>query len=438
LLILVKTFKKSRNKPKAVKQETRKKIREIKKQVLSEIKPEKEPKRVKESLSKINCNIKNLGIDADAVVGGSYAKNTHLKNDHDCDIFVRFSKKYDEGLLPEMLSKILKGFSPIRVKGSRDYFYFREASLVFEVVPVIRISKPEEAKNTTDASPFHVDWLSQFPDVKDEIRVAKLFMKAQKVYGAESYINGFSGHVVDLLLAHYKSFEKLVEEASKWTLPLIIDIEKHYKRKDPLFYMNKEKVRNQFVVVDPICRERNAAAALSTEKIERFKLRCKEFLEKPEKSFFNVSWLNEKKILSGRKRENTVIIKALPFEKKSPDVAGTKAFKVYQYVLSQMAAHGFIVKDSGFEWNKIDPAIMFIELKSKKIEKTKITAGPPDKKKFSRDIEKFKKKHPSFFIKGGKYYAKVKREHTDAEKLAMAAISEKRIKEKCEKIWVEK
>jgi len=418
--------------------ETRKKIRELKQDVLSGIKPDKEPKEVKEVIAKISSEIKRLKIDADAFLGGSYAKGTHLKNDHDCDIFVRFSKNYEEKELPELLSKVLKPFSPTRVKGSRDYFYFREGGLIFEVVPVLRISSPKEAKNTTDASPFHVQWLSKFPEIKDEIRVTKLFMKAQKVYGAESYINGFSGHAVDLLLAHYKTFEKLAEEAASWKLPVIIDLEKHYKKKDPLFYMNKEKVKNQFVVVDPICKERNAAAALSTEKIKAFSAKCKEFLKSPSKAFFQVSWLDEKKILAERKKENTILIKALPFENKSPDVAGTKAFKVFQHIRSELDAGGFAVKDSGFEWDKVNPAIMFFELKSKEIEKEKTITGPPNKKHFEKDIERFKKKHKKHFVKNGRLYAKATRKHTNAETLIKETISEKRIKSKCERLWIEK
>src|SRR5690606_10274411 len=93
-----------------------------------------------------------------------------------------------------------------RLHGSRDYFQFTYESILFEIVPVININDYKLAKNITDCSPLHVRWFQHYSDkIVDDMtlynhaRALKLFCKAQYVYGAESYINGVSGHVIDIL-----------------------------------------------------------------------------------------------------------------------------------------------------------------------------------------------------------------------------------------------
>ncbi|HII71556.1 TPA: CCA tRNA nucleotidyltransferase, partial [Candidatus Woesearchaeota archaeon] len=66
--------------------------KKIQQAVLKEIKPtdKKLLKTVDAALKKLNDLLKKAKIDAVAVVGGSIAKDTYLKGDHDCDVFVKF------------------------------------------------------------------------------------------------------------------------------------------------------------------------------------------------------------------------------------------------------------------------------------------------------------------------------------------------------------
>ena len=59
------------------------------------------------TVEKINSIAKNLRIEADCVKGGSIAKDTFLKKDHDVDLFVRFSAKYKDEEFAELLEKII-------------------------------------------------------------------------------------------------------------------------------------------------------------------------------------------------------------------------------------------------------------------------------------------------------------------------------------------
>src|SRR3989339_1757509 len=103
---------------------------------------------VSEFLKLINGLISKSRIDAKAVSGGSISKGTHLKDDFDIDIFVKFNySKYGSADLSGILEKILKPLKPSRIHGSRDYFHVYIHKFKFEIVPVLNVSKPEKAVN---------------------------------------------------------------------------------------------------------------------------------------------------------------------------------------------------------------------------------------------------------------------------------------------------
>ncbi|HME87192.1 MAG TPA: nucleotidyltransferase domain-containing protein, partial [Candidatus Nanoarchaeia archaeon] len=92
----------------------------------------------------IEKELKKNKIKADVVIGGSFAKDTYLDGDHDCDIFVRFDYSYKEKNISDLLQKALKPFKASRIHGSRDYFQFSK-SLNYEIVPVLKITKASQA-----------------------------------------------------------------------------------------------------------------------------------------------------------------------------------------------------------------------------------------------------------------------------------------------------
>ncbi len=188
------------------------------KEVLNEITPSKEEEKeikntVNSMLNRINKGLKG----AKAELGGSGAKGTWLKQ-FDVDFFVKFNyQKYKSksDKLSDILEKHLKKkFKKIiRLHGSRDYFQIKEKGYTFEIVPILNINKAEEAINITDVSPLHAKWVLKHKKYLDDIRLAKKFCKAAKVYGAESYIQGFSGYICEILAVYYKGFLPLVREA---------------------------------------------------------------------------------------------------------------------------------------------------------------------------------------------------------------------------------
>ena len=247
-------------------------------------------------LRKLNSSLK----EGKAILGGSGAKGTWLSGNHDMDIFVLYgySKFRDKSpglsnLLETVLKKAFSGTKISRVHGSRDYFKLSFEGFNFEVVPILKISRAEQAINITDISPLHSRWVNKHAaKSKDDIRLLKRFCKAQNLYGAESYIGGFSGYVLEILIAHYGSFEKVLKASLKWKEKDIIDPSRFYKGREALFHINSSKLQSPLIVVDPVDKSRNAYAALSEDKFLRFKDTAKKYLHKPGEEFLKKrSWI---------------------------------------------------------------------------------------------------------------------------------------------------
>src|SRR3989338_2312341 len=193
------------------------KFEPVLKQALARVTPSREERKrvfvhVQRFLKTVNARFKKLKISAQATLGGSYAKDTWLTGDYDVDIFVRFALKHKEQNLSERLEQALKPFKAERLHGSRDYFWVLQGKIKYELVPVLAITKPSQAENVTDFSYWHVAWVNKKgKKLKDDIRLVKAFMKAQQCYGAESYVRGFSGHVVDILTIHFGGFVLLLK-----------------------------------------------------------------------------------------------------------------------------------------------------------------------------------------------------------------------------------
>ncbi len=196
------------------------------KKILNRIKPDKEEQRnmlklVRVVLHKINIK------DAVVSLGGSGAKDTWIKGSHDIDIYVRFNYnkfKDNHQEISSLLGKALrKKFNEImKLHGSRDYYQIKYKNFTIEVIPILDIHDPEQAKNITDISKLHVDYVLKHSRFSNDVRLAKAFSKANNIYGAESYISGFSGYLLELLVIHYKGFMNLIRNAAKWKDQTII------------------------------------------------------------------------------------------------------------------------------------------------------------------------------------------------------------------------
>jgi len=172
-------------------------MRKLLQEVLKDIKPSlQEERETKKKISRILMAIKKKLPRCTVVLGGSGQKGTWLRDSHDFDVFVEFPRSFKGKNISDLLgSKIKSVFRVQELHGSRNYFQTKQEGFTVEIIPILRISKADQAANITDISPLHAKWVNKHKKLRDDIRLTKQFFKASRVYGAESYINGFSGYV---------------------------------------------------------------------------------------------------------------------------------------------------------------------------------------------------------------------------------------------------
>ncbi|PIN73836.1 CCA tRNA nucleotidyltransferase [Candidatus Woesearchaeota archaeon CG10_big_fil_rev_8_21_14_0_10_45_16] len=373
--------------------------------------------------------------DAKPQLGGSGAKDTWLSKNHDIDIFVLYDyQKYKDksSKLSDLLEPIVKKAFPKmkieRLHGSRDYFQFQQDNYNVEIIPILDIKQSEEAINITDVSPLHARWVASRPaKVKDEIRLTKQFCKANTLYGAESYIGGFSGYVLEIMTINYGSFSKLLEASQKWRQQQVVDVEKLYPRKDALFHLNSSKTQSPLIVIDPVDKDRNAAAALTVEKFQLFRQKAREYLKKPSASFFESKELTTEIILKKAGKLPAVYLEVVPLSGKN-DVVGSKLLKAFQFLQEGLSA--FTVKEAGWSWN--GKGIFYFILQKKELPKEEIRDGPPLRlKEYAAD---FRKKNKDVFEEDGRVKARVSIKHRKIPEALKYLLEQAYFKEKVQKV----
>jgi tRNA nucleotidyltransferase (CCA-adding enzyme) len=187
--------------------------------------------------------------------------------------------------------------------------------LTLELIPILAIKKASEALNITDISPLHVSYVlgktKKNKNLSNEIKLAKAFCYAADCYGAESYIRGFSGYALEVLVSHYGSFMKFLTAAVKWNTKekIIVDPRHYYKSKQKLLEeMNEAKLLSPIILVDPVQKERNACAALSFETLKKFIEISKKFLKSPKEFYFFKEKIDINKLKSAAKKARAKFI----------------------------------------------------------------------------------------------------------------------------------
>ena len=390
------------------------KIKEVKKLVLARISLSKQEDkeleiRIKEFLDKLKKKIVEHGIKADIFLGGSAAKKTIIrKKEYDIDIFLKFDKKYSDDNLNEAVEKIKELENGIVVKGSRNYLRFKQGKETFEVIPITKVKKPSEARNVTDLSVFHVDYIGNCvkknKKLCEDIKLAKAFVHASGCYGAESYVNGFSGYSLELLVSHYKSFVKFLEAIVEAKDKIILDPGKLYKnKKDILESLNESKLGSAIILVDPTFKERNALAALSASTFSKFKDYCLNFLKKPSEIFFQVKELDVQGIKNRAEKKGLIFAHfTAKTNKQEGDIAGSKLLKFSRY-LERIILKYFDINEKEVDYQGKQEGHYYFALKAK----DKIIREGPELS-MELGVKAFKSKHKETYVKGNKIYAEIK------------------------------
>jgi len=389
--------------------------------ILQEILPKKEEEKyvndcTNQFLNKFN-SLKNIKF----MVGGSYAKGTWLAGNKDVDIFARFNyEKYLDKDISLELKKILnkKKIKFKVVHGSRDYFHIIKKNILFELVPVLDIKKASKAINVMDVSPLHVKYIKNKLNKKrsNDVRLLKQLCKANDFYGAESYIGGFSGYVLEILIGHYKSLNKLMKVAAKWKDKEVIDPAKHYKNSlTALRNINESKKISPLILIDPVQPDRNASSALSKKKYEKFISLAK--IYDGSESFFMKKEINLKDL------KGYNIFRLVPLSGKK-DIVGAKLLKSLEKIRKSLELKGFKIYDYGWKWDDN----VYFWFKTNNLDKFRKHYGPL--KSYKKHLEVFKKKWKAkkFYYDKGKIYVKLKRDKTNSSEIIKDILKRKDVK----------
>jgi len=419
------------------------KLKKVLDEVVLDITPSPEELHRAESaackmVSKLNKQLKPL--KARAIIAGSSKKNTQLKNTFEIDVFVLFNYKKHAGngsAISDILAIKLKKASvkAERLHGSRDYFQTRIAPYTFEIVPILNIASSKQAKNITDVSPLHARWVGKKSKNKQaDIRLAKAFMSALGIYGAESYVRGFSGYACEVLAIHYGSFVNLLRAATKWKEKQIIDPEGSYKSRNPLIELNKSKTLSPLILIDPVQPSRNVTAALNDESFTVFKKAAYNFLRSPSKQFFTKKTVVKKDLIKAvTKKSLLLIVDAVP-EKNKKDVMGAAITNKYELLRNKLAEHGFKVIKSSWDWDERKGIIWFF-INKKFPSATEVRKGPEASDK--ANSLRFKRTHKNTVVKKGRLFAKVKKKFPTPKNLVNFILKQNNFKNRIEKATAE-
>lgn len=376
-------------------------LEEIRAKVLKRVNPsESERKKVLDLAQKLTENVekeaKSRGVEADVRVEGSVAKNTWLKDSPEIDVFIRVpasTPKEEFGTtLLDVAKKATEGYKQIERFAEHPYLEAIMDGVYVNIVPCYNV-KSGEWISATDRTPFHTDYIKPHLDEKmgEEVRLLKRFMKGISVYGAEIKTGGFSGYLCELLVLNYGSFDETLRSAANWKEKTVIDYKRHYKTLEDA----QTNFEEPLVMVDPVDKTRNVAAAVTQERLNEFVAASREFLKTPTIDFF---YPQQTRALNTTEMANTISARGsaivfIKFEgaKAVPDVLWGQLYKSQRALQKIIKKHDFTVLRDSVWSNEKDLNMFVFELENRFLPSMKHHLGPPIKNRLG--CEKFLQKH---------------------------------------------
>lgn len=343
-------------------------MKQIMFKIRKSIVPSKNVKKLKKQIADeayllVENQIKNYPEITGLEFGGSYAKDTWLSKEADIDIFIKFKKTVSDEKFREISKKVgfesLKKYNPYVRYSEHPYVEARVKKTKINVVPCYDVSLGEW-KSSADRSPFHTKYMqkSLTPTMRNEVRILKTFLKANKIYGAEIAKQGFSGYVSEVLILNFSNFENVIKSVGKIQQGQIIG------RTTKVF-------ETLIAIIDPIDSNRNLASAISNENIGKFVLLCRAFESRPALGFFS-----HKKLKPSKKNWENILVVKFNFKMRSPDIIWGQIKRATTSLATQLQLGGFNVLRSKAYSDEHDEACLFFLVESTKIPTSYSKIGP--------------------------------------------------------------
>lgn len=364
--------------------------------------------RIAESYKfRLEEEVRRRGLDGvEVILAGSVAKRTFSKNTRDIDIFIRFPDLEAMKAFESICRRALR--NPKLIHGSRDFFRKVERGYLIEVVPALKISRPEEAENTIDLSYFHINYVTTRLDeeLRKEVVLLKTFLQANGCYGAETYRHGFSGYACELLILHYGSFLNALRELCK-PPKIFIDIEGFYKSEEEVRKnLSEAKLRSPVILIDPTFKQRNVLASLTYKTFSTFQLQARRFLMEPSLSFFMKHEVSLNELRRRSLRRGTKLFTLKLRKPLNDDVFLAKLERELKQFRSKAQSEGYRLYTSGIEVN--EEVVVFVEVETLELSKKRVHLGPPVWVR-EVDFQKFVRKWREVYVVNGRLAADIQR-----------------------------
>ncbi|MCL4396810.1 nucleotidyltransferase domain-containing protein [Candidatus Parvarchaeota archaeon] len=349
--------------------------------VPSEKEKKKLDKIAEELVNLLNTNAKSNSVNVEFRFGGSYAKGTWIKNESDIDIFAVFNSEEE---MKNLGFLVPKNFIP--TFGTRKYFKGMFKGIKIEVVPVLRFSDVNSVENSIDLSVLHANYINSFllDAQKKDVIILKAFCKANNCYGSETYMHGFSGYSLEVMIKEFGSFTTLMKAVNSWKPPVVVGKVSN-KSSFPIF------------LLDPTNPKRNICASVNEENLSKFILSIKQFSISPSFDFFVKNSIKEK-VLKEVKERGTKLFAFTTKIMEPRDVFLSKYVKSLDRLIKALKAEDIEIYAFDVDYTEKN-ANLFIQVKNTPKTKTKMVYGPSV---FS-DVEilkNFVKVHKKVFIAG--------------------------------------
>lgn len=236
------------------------------KEILEEITPSIDEEaamqeRASALLAAVDTACTKHGFTAKATIQGSVAKGTWLRQSVDLDCFVLLPPSSPEADLKRLAETVGPDVleNPMRKYAQHPYLVGEFQGAQVDLVPAYAAASAAAIQSAVDRTPFHTEWVNQnlTASQKQDLRLLKAWCKGTGIYGAETKIGGFSGYLLEVLVAWAGSMDAVLDWLrSESVLRIAIgpdDVD------DDVAHL---------VVVDPVDPTRNCAAAVTKETFE--------------------------------------------------------------------------------------------------------------------------------------------------------------------------
>lgn len=331
--------------------------------------------------SRILSRASQLGLKIQVNEVGSVGKNTWIRGEADLDVFIVFPEKSKISDVENYgldLGKYASKGKYIISYAEHPYTRTRVSKLDVDIVPCVGVKDPSLIVTAVDRTPFHKQFvINQLNRKRREgILLLKRFMSISGVYGAEIRVRGFSGYLAELLVINYGGFTETLQGAADWVEGVPIDLQGAYANPDEARVVFEH---NPLIVVDPVDRRRNVAAAVTSEKMATFVLAAREFLELPSPLFFKYSprAATAKPLANVIEREKIPLIGVqIQCPKLVPDILWGQLYKSLTGVETLLERYGFSVV-YGDVWSDETKFVVFlVKLDSTELPESFLHEGP--------------------------------------------------------------